>query len=224
MGRLWTLLTHVHAFSGPVLMLLYPLYASVMAIENPSKMDDEQWLAYWIIYSFLTLTEMVFQFILEWIPVWYTLKLVLVAWLVLPQFRGAAFIYERYVRENVKKYTGERHQHHSHHSSGKPKTSDVYYNEYINRKRGLQASSTLLEKKEREGEILFKENASKTCEGGKIEVKVWDEGKLEVENERGYLDGEDEPSLPAEELNKRADDFIARVNRQRRLEARLLLD
>ncbi|KAF2311525.1 hypothetical protein GH714_024564 [Hevea brasiliensis] len=121
MGRLWTLLTHVHAFSGPVLMLLYPLYASVMAIENPSKMDDEQWLAYWIIYSFLTLTEMVFQFILEWIPVWYTLKLVLVAWLVLPQFRGAAFIYERYVRENVKKYTGERHQHHSHHSSGKPK-------------------------------------------------------------------------------------------------------
>ncbi|KAJ9140139.1 hypothetical protein P3X46_030821 [Hevea brasiliensis] len=109
-------------------------------------------------------------------------------------------------------------------SNSLPAASDVYYNEYINRKRGLQASSTLLEKKEREGEILFKENASKTCEGGKIEVKVWDEGKLEVENERGDLDGEDEPSLPAEELNKRADDFIARVNRQRRLEARLLLD
>uniref|UniRef100_A0A2C9UJV9 HVA22-like protein n=1 Tax=Manihot esculenta TaxID=3983 RepID=A0A2C9UJV9_MANES len=116
MGRLWTLLTHVHAFSGPVLMLLYPLYASVMAIESPSKLDDEQWLAYWIIYSFLTLAEMVLQAILQWIPLWYTMKLMLVAWLVLPQFRGAAFIYERYVRENVKKYTeGRVHPRHSHH-------------------------------------------------------------------------------------------------------------
>ncbi|XP_065875923.1 HVA22-like protein e [Euphorbia lathyris] len=106
MNRFWTFLSHVHTLSGPVLMLLYPLYASVVAIESPSKLDDEQWLAYWILYSFLTLTEMVLQSILEWIPIWYTLKLVFVAWLVLPQFRGAAFIYERYVRENLRKYRG----------------------------------------------------------------------------------------------------------------------
>ncbi|GAB4860395.1 HVA22-like protein e, variant 2 [Ancistrocladus abbreviatus] len=105
MGRLWTLLTHSHTLAGPVMMLLYPLYASVMAIESPSKVDDEQWLAYWILYSFLTLMEMLLQPLLEWIPIWYTLKLVLVSWLVLPQFRGAAFIYERFVREKViKKY------------------------------------------------------------------------------------------------------------------------
>lgn len=41
-------------------------YASVMAIESPSKVDDEQWLAYWILYSFLTLTEIVLQPVLEW--------------------------------------------------------------------------------------------------------------------------------------------------------------
>lgn len=41
-------------------------YASVMAIESTSKLDDEQWLAYWIIYSFLTLLEMVIQPALEW--------------------------------------------------------------------------------------------------------------------------------------------------------------
>ncbi|KAJ9163917.1 hypothetical protein P3X46_023539 [Hevea brasiliensis] len=137
MGRLWTLLTHVHALSGPVLMLLYPLYASVMAIESPSKLDDEQWLAYWIIYSFLTLTEMILQSILEWIPIWYTVKLVLVAWLVLPQFRGAAFIYDKFVRENVKRYTGARDQHHSHHSfpngSGKGKKKFV---RFITTKKG----------------------------------------------------------------------------------------
>ena len=41
-------------------------YASVVAIESTSKLDDEQWLAYWIIYSFLTLMEMVLQPVLEW--------------------------------------------------------------------------------------------------------------------------------------------------------------
>ncbi|KAJ6297292.1 hypothetical protein OIU77_006419 [Salix suchowensis] len=106
MGRFLSYLTQVHTISGPVLMLLYPLYASVIAIESPSREDDKQWLAYWIIYSFLTLAEMLLQPLLEWIPIWYSLKLLLVAWLVLPQFMGAAFIYERFVREHVRKITG----------------------------------------------------------------------------------------------------------------------
>ncbi|XP_021775828.1 HVA22-like protein e isoform X1 [Chenopodium quinoa] len=104
MSKLWVFLTHLHSVLGPVVMLLYPLYASVMAIESPSKEDDEQWLAYWILYSFLTLTEMVLEPLLEWIPIWYTVKLLLVVWLVLPQFRGAAFIYQKFVRENIRKY------------------------------------------------------------------------------------------------------------------------
>ncbi|XP_022135186.1 HVA22-like protein e [Momordica charantia] len=106
MSKFWTLITQLHTLSGPVLMLLYPLYASVVAIESTSKLDDEQWLAYWIIYSFLTLMEMVLQPLLEWIPIWYSVKLVFVAWLVLPQFKGAAFLYERFVRQQIKKYGG----------------------------------------------------------------------------------------------------------------------
>ncbi|AEE84982.1 HVA22 homologue D [Arabidopsis thaliana] len=85
-------------------MLLYPLYASVIAMESTTKVDDEQWLAYWIIYSFLSLTELILQSLIEWIPIWYTVKLVFVAWLVLPQFQGAAFIYNRVVREQFKKH------------------------------------------------------------------------------------------------------------------------
>jgi len=49
------------------------------------------------------------------------------------------------------------------------------------------------------------------------------EGNLKVHKEREDLEGEEEFSLPTEELKKRADDFIARVNRQRMLEARLLV-
>uniref|UniRef100_A0A9I9DYG2 HVA22-like protein n=1 Tax=Cucumis melo TaxID=3656 RepID=A0A9I9DYG2_CUCME len=111
MSKFWTLVTQLHTLSGPVLMLLYPLYASVVAIESTSKLDDEQWLAYWIIYSFLTLMEMVLQPVLECnkiypdgIPIWYSVKLVFAAWLVLPQFKGAAFLYERFARPHIKKY------------------------------------------------------------------------------------------------------------------------
>ncbi|KAE9587442.1 hypothetical protein Lalb_Chr23g0273661 [Lupinus albus] len=108
MGKLWILITQLHSIAGPVLTLLYPLYASVVAIESPSKIDDEQWLSYWIIYSFLTLAEMVLQPILKWIPIWYDVKLLMVAWLVLPQFKGASYLYERFVREYIRKHASDK--------------------------------------------------------------------------------------------------------------------
>ncbi|KAL5543860.1 hypothetical protein UlMin_007644 [Ulmus minor] len=125
MGKMGTLLSQVHSIAGPSLTLLYPLYASVVAIESTSKLDDEQWLAYWILYSFLTLVEMVLQPALEWIPIWYDVKLVLVAWLVLPQFKGAAFLYERFVRAQIRKYRGQQ----THHTSptGKEKNKFVHF-------------------------------------------------------------------------------------------------
>lgn len=114
-------------------MLLYPLYASVVAIETTDKLDDEQWLAYWIFYSFLTLMEMVLQPVLEWIPIWYDVKLIFVAWLVLPQFRGAAFIYDKFVRERIIKRYRESQQHHNKSPKGKSKTKFV---DFITSKKG----------------------------------------------------------------------------------------
>ncbi|KAL2974292.1 hypothetical protein AAZX31_14G095800 [Glycine max] len=51
---------------------------------------------------------MILQPILEWIPIWYDVKLLMVAWLVLSQFAGAAYLYERFVREHIRKYITER--------------------------------------------------------------------------------------------------------------------
>nr|CAB3483213.1 unnamed protein product [Digitaria exilis] len=93
MGKSWALITHLHTVAG---------YASVCAMESPTKVDDEQWLSYWIIYSFITLLEMVAEPVLYWIPIWYPVKLLFVAWLVLPQFKGASFIYEKLVREQLR--------------------------------------------------------------------------------------------------------------------------
>uniref|UniRef100_A0A453R6B1 HVA22-like protein n=1 Tax=Aegilops tauschii subsp. strangulata TaxID=200361 RepID=A0A453R6B1_AEGTS len=44
--------------AGPLVSLAYPLYASVRAIETKSQVDDQQWLTYWVLYSFITLFEL----------------------------------------------------------------------------------------------------------------------------------------------------------------------
>lgn len=36
------------------------------------------------------------------IPIWYDVKLLVAAWLVLPQFKGAAYLYERFVRDHIR--------------------------------------------------------------------------------------------------------------------------
>ncbi|KAH9330204.1 hypothetical protein KI387_002312, partial [Taxus chinensis] len=83
----------------PVMMLLYPLYASIREIENPSQVDDQQWLTYWVLYSLIALFELSFYRALAWFPIWPYIKLIASFWLVLPMFNGAAYIYENYVRK-----------------------------------------------------------------------------------------------------------------------------
>ncbi|PKI55667.1 hypothetical protein CRG98_023883 [Punica granatum] len=47
MGALGTIARSFDALIGPGVMLLFPLYASMRAIESPSTLDDQQWLTYW---------------------------------------------------------------------------------------------------------------------------------------------------------------------------------
>ncbi|PON70379.1 TB2/DP1/HVA22-related protein [Parasponia andersonii] len=82
----------------PVVTLVYPLYASIKAIETKSRTDDQQWLTYWVLYSLITLFELTFAKLIEWFPIWPYAKLVLMCWLVLPHFNGAAYVYKNYIR------------------------------------------------------------------------------------------------------------------------------
>ncbi|KAK7304612.1 hypothetical protein VNO77_42496 [Canavalia gladiata] len=91
-------LKNFDVLAGPVFSLVYPLYASVRAIESRSPVDDQQWLTYWVLYSMITLFELTFAKVLEWIPIWPYAKLTLTCWLVIPYFSGAAYVYEHYVR------------------------------------------------------------------------------------------------------------------------------
>ncbi|OVA09039.1 TB2/DP1/HVA22-related protein [Macleaya cordata] len=84
--------------AGPLVTLAYPLYASVQAIESKSTVDDQQWLTYWVLYSMITLFELTFAKVIEWLPFWSYAKLIGTCWLVLPYFSGAAYVYEHFVR------------------------------------------------------------------------------------------------------------------------------
>ncbi|XP_076954039.1 HVA22-like protein a isoform X1 [Bidens hawaiensis] len=91
--------------AGPVISLAYPLYASIRAIETKNVSDDQQWLTYWVLYSMITLFELTFATLIEWIPFWSYAKLIITCWLVIPQFSGAAYVYQHYIRPF---YVGDR--------------------------------------------------------------------------------------------------------------------
>lgn len=93
------------------------------------------------------------------------------------------------------------------------------YEEYVKRNERL-----IRKDKEVKKEVLFiEEKKERDEEIEKEENKEENEEMLVCDDEED-MDGEDEDEgLPLEELNKRAEDFIARFNMQRRLEARMLV-
>lgn len=105
MGWVWATAVRSYGLSGPIMMLLYPLYASIMAIESPYKEDDQQWLTYWVLYSIVSLVELAAWPVIAWIPFYSTAKLLIASWLVLPQFRGGIILYEKFVRPYLNKHT-----------------------------------------------------------------------------------------------------------------------
>ncbi|XP_044494338.1 HVA22-like protein h isoform X2 [Mangifera indica] len=75
--------------------LVYPLYASIRAIETDSASDFRKLVAYWILFSLTFLFEGAFVRLLEWLPfLWPYIKLVIFCWLVLSNFDGAYYVYK----------------------------------------------------------------------------------------------------------------------------------
>ena len=89
-----------------LLGFVYPVYASIQAIETKGTDDDTQWLTYWVIYAFFNLIEHFSDVILHWVPFYFSFKLGLLVWMMLPTQNGATFIYQA-IRSRVKTTTTE---------------------------------------------------------------------------------------------------------------------
>ncbi|KAL7206099.1 hypothetical protein ACSBR2_018916 [Camellia fascicularis] len=78
----------------PLFALVCPLYASVQAIESNSNSDMRNLVAYWIVFSLISLFELAFVKLIEWLPFWPYMKLMAICWLGIPNFNGACYVYE----------------------------------------------------------------------------------------------------------------------------------
>jgi len=83
---------------------LYPMYASVKALETDGKEDDSQWLMYWIIFGIVKIFETVFGFLLPIIPFYYMIKVLLLIWCYHPTTKGARIVYENVIKPTFNKY------------------------------------------------------------------------------------------------------------------------
>ena len=70
-----------------------PAYFTFQAIESKENLDDTQWLTYWLLFAVFTTLEGVIWPVLKYIPLYQEIKLVLLAWLSLPQLKGANAVY-----------------------------------------------------------------------------------------------------------------------------------
>ena len=83
---------------GVFIGTLYPAYQSFKALEDPGADDDKQWLTYWVVHSFFRFGEYFTDPVLSSaIPFYYSIKLLFLAWLMLPQYRGALTVYAQFV-------------------------------------------------------------------------------------------------------------------------------
>eukprot|EP00588_Corethron_pennatum_P009931 CAMPEP_0194265190 /NCGR_PEP_ID=MMETSP0169-20130528/515_1 /TAXON_ID=218684 /ORGANISM="Corethron pennatum, Strain L29A3" /LENGTH=212 /DNA_ID=CAMNT_0039005607 /DNA_START=94 /DNA_END=732 /DNA_ORIENTATION=- len=82
---------------------IYPAYKSFEAIENRTRGEDTQWLIYWVVYGFFTIIETFVDFLLYWVPFYFAFKLAFLLWAMLPQTKGAKFLYDTFLKDILKK-------------------------------------------------------------------------------------------------------------------------
>ncbi|PON93689.1 TB2/DP1/HVA22-related protein [Trema orientale] len=86
----------LHDLAWPLLALVYPLCASVKAIEANSVSDTQKLNTYWVVFSLLLLLEHALK-LLEWFPFWPYIRLITVCSLLMPYFDGAFYVYNHII-------------------------------------------------------------------------------------------------------------------------------
>mmetsp|Transcript_16785 Transcript_16785/g.24314 ORF Transcript_16785/g.24314 Transcript_16785/m.24314 type:complete len:189 (-) Transcript_16785:76-642(-) len=82
---------------------LYPAFKSFEAVESKNHGDDTQWLIYWVVYAFFGVITVFEPILVYWIPFYYAFKLAFLLWCMLPQTKGAKFLYDSFLKDFLKK-------------------------------------------------------------------------------------------------------------------------
>ncbi|WJX46490.1 hypothetical protein P8452_33288 [Trifolium repens] len=87
----------LHHVAWPLLALLYPMCASVQAIETDSYEETKHLISYWILLSSIYLFEYAFMSLLPWFQLWMYIKLIFIFWLTMPDFGRASYVYNNLI-------------------------------------------------------------------------------------------------------------------------------
>ncbi|CAL5213554.1 unnamed protein product [Lathyrus oleraceus] len=88
----------LHHFAWPLVALVYPMCASIQAIETDSYAETKDLISYWILLSFIYLFEYAFINLLPWFQLWLYIKLMIILWLTIPDFGRASYVYNNLIR------------------------------------------------------------------------------------------------------------------------------
>ncbi|GMM34793.1 hypothetical protein DASC09_021180 [Saccharomycopsis crataegensis] len=93
--------------SSFVISILFPIYLSFKSLQANDSNLLKSWLIYWIVFVAINFMETFFAFVLNFIPFYPFLRLYFQLWLVLPQTKGAVFLYYNYLSPFLKKHESE---------------------------------------------------------------------------------------------------------------------
>ena len=85
-----------------LLAVAYPAFMSFLALESGDEAENTQWLTYWVVYGLFNIVDQFAGFILHFIPFYYFLKLGFLVFLFHPNFKGATYVYDKYLKDAVK--------------------------------------------------------------------------------------------------------------------------
>ncbi|KAH9944920.1 TB2/DP1, HVA22 family-domain-containing protein [Amylocystis lapponica] len=79
---------------------LYPGYASYKTLSQrpASEADLERWLMYWSVLGCIVAVEYVAEWLVSWLPLYYTIKTIFLLYLALPQTAGSDYLYRTHLR------------------------------------------------------------------------------------------------------------------------------
>jgi receptor expression-enhancing protein 5/6 len=86
--------------------VVFPALQSIRALESKDDdEDDKQWLSYWTVYGFMHLSDDAFGWLFDSIiPYYGYLRVAMFIWMMLPQTKGALWIYKTFLSPLLKAY------------------------------------------------------------------------------------------------------------------------
>jgi receptor expression-enhancing protein 5/6 len=82
---------------------IVPGYYTLGALFSSARLEETQWIPYWLIFAFFTVLESLFS-VTYWVPFYFAAKLLFLLWAGLPQAGGAQIIFRAFLAPVLSKY------------------------------------------------------------------------------------------------------------------------